>query len=93
MTYVLGINTKHTLDLTAALPPELNQVLRRCLRADRRTASQDLATVWIAAGIESVLFPSATSSGRNVVVYLQNAPAESVVVRNRSEVLAAIRRP
>src|ERR1700693_481121 len=44
-------------------------------------------------GIDSVVFPSATGTGRNVAVYLANAIAGSVVVRNRAEVLAALRRP
>lgn len=92
MTYVLGINTKHNLDLTATLPLELTAVLGRCLRSEARADSQELAAIWITAGIESVLFPSATGSGRNVVVYLQNTGSESVAVRNRAEVLAALRR-
>jgi len=92
MTYVLGINTNRNLDLTATLPAELNAVVGRCLRKEARATSQELAAVWIAAGIESVLFPSATRKGRNVVVYLQNTGADSVVVRNRAEVLAALRR-
>jgi len=57
------------------------------------TDSRELAGIWIAEGIESVVFPSATGAGRNVVVYLANAGGGSVVVRNRDEVLAALRRP
>jgi RES domain-containing protein len=53
----------------------------------------DLAAVWISEGIDSVVFPSATGAGRNVAVYLANAAAGSVVVRNRDEVLAVLRRP
>ena len=48
--------------------------------------------MWIAEGIDSVVFPSATGVGRNVGVYLQNTTAGSIVVRNREEVLAALRR-
>jgi hypothetical protein len=48
--------------------------------------SQKLAAMWISEGIDSVVFPSATGAGRNVVVYLANAAADSVVVRNRAEV-------
>jgi hypothetical protein len=44
-------------------------------------------------GVDSVVFPSATGDGRNVAVYLANVAAGSVVVRNRAEVLAALRRP
>jgi RES domain-containing protein len=63
MTYVIGIATKRNLDLTGALPTELGNVVRRCLRADGRPASQKLAAIWIADGIESIVFPSATCSG------------------------------
>jgi hypothetical protein len=37
------------------------------------------------------VFPSATSGGRNLVVYLANAGAESVTIRNRDEILAVLR--
>ena len=93
MTYVLSVATHRNLNLAAALPRELENIVARCLRAPQHSASQDLAALWIAEGIESVVFPSATGVGRNVVVYLANAAAGSVVVRNRDNVLAALRRP
>jgi len=93
MTYVLSVETRRNLDLAAALPTELAKVVQRCLGASGRSASQELAAIWIAEGIESVVFPSATGAGRNVVVYLANAGNGSVVVRNRDDVLAALRRP
>src|SRR5260370_42334349 len=37
--------------------------------------------------------PSATSAGRNVAMYLANAGAGSVVIRNRAAVVAFLRRP
>ena len=92
MTYVLSVATHRNLDLAAALPRELANIVARCLRAPEHSASQELAALWIAEGIESVVFPSATGVGRNVVVYLANAAAGSVVVRNRDKVLAALRR-
>jgi RES domain-containing protein len=93
MTYVISVTTNRNLDLAATLPLELAKTMARCLHASQYSASQDLAAVWIAEGIESVVFPSATGVGRNVVVYLANAGAGSVVVRNRDKVLAALRRP
>jgi hypothetical protein len=47
--------------------------------------SQELAAIWISEGIDSVVFPSTTGTGRNIVVYLSNAAADSVQVRNRAE--------
>jgi RES domain-containing protein len=93
MTYVLSASTDRNLDLAAALPAELGKAVQRCLQVSGRSASQDLAALWIAEGIESVVFPSATGAGRNVAVYLSNASAGSVLVRNRDQVLAALRRP
>jgi RES domain-containing protein len=93
MTYVLSVATHRNLDLAATLPSELAIAVRPCLRGQGYSASQELAAVWIAEGIDSVVFPSATGAGRNVAVYLANAAAGSVVVRNRAEVLAALRRP
>lgn len=93
MTYVLSVATHRNLDLAATLPLELANIVARCLRAPQHSASQEVAALWIAEGIESVVFPSATGAGRNVVVYLANAGAGSVVVRNRAKVLAALRRP
>jgi RES domain-containing protein len=93
MTYVLSVATHRNLDLAAALPSELANVVRRCLLERGYSASQELAQIWIAEGIDSVVFPSATGAGRNIAVYLRNAAAASVVVRNRDEVLAALRRP
>ena len=92
MTYVISVATHRNLDLAATLPRELAKTVARCLHTHEYSASQELAAVWIAEGIESVVFPSATGIGRNVVVYLANAGAGSVVVRNRDKVLAALRR-
>jgi RES domain-containing protein len=92
MTYVLSIQTQRNLDLASALPKELADIVRRRLRSPRYSDSQELAAIWIAAGIESVSFPSTTGAGRNVVVYLPNAGGNSVGVRNRDEILAALRR-
>jgi hypothetical protein len=93
MTYVLSVATNRNLDLAATLPSELANVVRLCLRGPGYYVSQELADIWISEGIDSVVFPSATGTGRNVAVYLANAAAGSVVVRNRAEVLAALRRP
>src|SRR5260370_38691959 len=79
--------------LRLTLPSELANVVRLCLRGPGYSVSQELAGIWISEGIVSVVFPSATSAGRNVAVYLATAAAGSVVVRNRAEVLAARRRP
>ena len=93
MTYVLSVATNRNLDLAATLPSELANVVRLCLRGLGYSVSQELAGIWISEGIDSVVFPSATGAGRNVAVYLATAAAGSVVVRNRAEVLAALRRP
>ena len=90
MTYVLRITTQRNLDLSIPLGPNLQKVLARALRPGEYTASQALAGIWIEAGIESVVFPSATGSGRNVVVYLPNSRAGSVIVHNRAAVLAVL---
>ena len=93
MTYVLSVATNRNLDLAATLPSELANVVRFCLRKPGYHDSQELAAIWISEGIDSVVFPSVTGAGRNVAVYLANAAAGGVVVRNRAEVLAALRRP
>jgi hypothetical protein len=93
MTYVLSVATNRNLDLAATLPSEPANVVRLCLRGPGYSVSQELAGIWISEGIDSVVFPSATGAGRNVAVYLATAAAGSVVVRNRAEVLAALRRP
>jgi RES domain-containing protein len=93
MTYVLSVATNRNLDLAATIPSELANVVRPCLRGTGYPVSQELAAIWISEGIGSVVFPSATGTGRNVAVYLANAGAGSVIVRNRAEVLAALRRP
>src|SRR5579864_5593737 len=93
MTYILSVATNRNLDLAATLPSELANVVRLCLRGPGYSVSQELAARWISEGIDSVVFPSVTGAGRNVAVYLANAAAGSVVVCNRAEVLAALRRP
>lgn len=93
MTYVLTVATQRNLNLAATLPSELANVVRQCLRGTGYSASQELAAIWIGGGLDSVVFPSATGTGRNVAIYLANAITGSVIVRNRDEVLAAIRRP
>jgi RES domain-containing protein len=93
MTYVLSVATNRNLDLAAKLPAELANLVRICMGGPGYSVSQELAGIWISEGIDSVVFPSATGVGRNVAVYLANTCAGSVVVRNRAEVLAALRRP
>jgi hypothetical protein len=93
MTYVLSVATNRNLDLAATLPAELANLVRICMRGPGYSVSQELAAVWISEGIDSVVFPSATGVGGNVAVSLANTCAGSVVVCNRAEVSAAIRRP
>ena len=93
MTYILLVSTNRNLDLSSELPSELANAVRLCLRGREHAASQELAAVWISEGIDSVVFPSATGTGRNIAVYLENAGPGSVFVRNRGEVLAALRQP
>jgi RES domain-containing protein len=92
MIYVLAISTQRNLDLTDRIDPQVEQVVRRCLAGRNHAASQELAAIWIKEGIESVVFSSATGAGKNVAVYLENAKGSSVIVRNRDEVLKALRR-
>ena len=92
MTYILTVATNRNLDLSSVLPSELAKAVRLCLGREH-AASQELAAIWISEGIDSVVFPSATGTGRNIAVYLENAGPGSVVVRNRGEVLAALRQP
>jgi len=93
MIYVLRVTTQRNLDLSISLDSGLQKVLAHAVRPGDHTASQTLAGIWIDAGIESVVFPSATGSGRNVVVYLSNSALDSVIVHNRATVLAALRLP
>ena len=93
MIYVLRISTQRNLDLSVPLGPDLHKVFTHALVPRDHKASQALAGIWIDAGIESVVFPSATGAGRNVVVYLSNSALDSVIVHNRAAVLAALRLP
>ena len=77
ITYLLSLATQRNLDLTAKLPSELADMVRLCLRGPGNYVSQELATIWISEGIDSVVFPSATGAGRNIAFYLSNAAADS----------------
>jgi hypothetical protein len=90
MIYVLRIATQRNLDLSLPVPRELKNLLTRSPRPGSHSVSQALVAISIEAGIQSVVFPSATGSGRNVVVYLPNASAGGVIVLNRAAVLAAL---
>jgi len=92
MTYVLSVSTHRNLNLCARLRPELKKVVAQCLRDASHTDSRELAAIWIAHGIESAVFPSATGAGKNIVVYVAKADRGSVAVRNRTEILTALRR-
>jgi len=91
LTYVITVKTRRSIDLAASLPAELATVVKRCLRHPQYSASQELAATWIGRGVDSVVFPSAAGAGRNLVVYLANAGAGSVTIRNRDQILAAFR--
>jgi hypothetical protein len=93
MTYVPSVATRRNLNLAGKLPPELANVVKQCLGSSLYSSSQELAAIWIGEGIESAVFPSATGAGNNVAIYLANAGRASVAVRNRDQVLAALRRP
>ncbi len=66
MTYVLSVATNRNLDLAAKRPSELANVVRLCPRGPGYHVSQELAATWISDGIDSVVFPSVTGTGRNV---------------------------
>lgn len=91
MTCVLAVSTSWNLDLTQAVTVSLGRVIQQCATARSRNDSQQIASVWLDAGIESVIFPSATGTGKNVVIYPGNLPSGSVAVLNRDKVLSAIR--
>ncbi len=91
LTYVLHIKTDRGLNLTTVLPTELQRLVVDCLGPDQHVASQQLASIWIAEGIESVIFPSATGVGSNIAVYVANARPGSVSIFNRDELIAHMR--
>ncbi len=91
LTYILEIKTERNLDLSTTLPAELHNVIEDCVQPHDHILSQNLAEIWIAEGIQSILFPSATGTGRNVAVYIGNASPESVAVFNRAEILVQLR--
>lgn len=93
MTYVLSVATRRNLNLAEELPHELAAIVAECVRCPLHSPSQELSAIWIAEGIDSVVFPSATGAGNNIVIYLANAGRRSVTVRNREEVLVALRKP
>ena len=93
MTYILRIKTQRNVEFCRPPAPKLAKLLSRALRPGSHSVSQAVAAICIDAGIESVVFPSATGAGRNVVVYLPNTAADSVIVVNRAAVLAALRSP
>jgi len=86
MTYLIAVSTARNIDLGEAANRGLRKLVTRCLTVGSWKASQEVAAVWIAAGIESVTFPSATGVGSNVVVYLGNSAPGCVSVVNRDKV-------
>jgi hypothetical protein len=92
MIYLLAISTQRNLDLTHSLDPQLEQAVERCLAGRSTPPRRNFAATWIKEGVESVVFPSATGTGKNVVVYLENARGSSITVCNRDEILKAFRR-
>jgi RES domain-containing protein len=91
LTYVLHVKTELSLNLSTVLAPELQRLVVDCLGPGQHLASQELANIWIAEGIESIVFPSATGVGHNIAVYIANARPESVSIFNRDETLAHLR--
>jgi RES domain-containing protein len=91
LTYVLRIKTERSLNLSTVLAPELRRLIINCLVPDQHLASQQLAHIWIAEGIESIVFRSATGVGHNIAVYVANSQPESVSVVNRDEIIAHLR--
>lgn len=91
LTYVLHVKTERHLDISGDLPSDLNTIIQECSQPGDHEASQRLAELWIAEGVESVLFRSATGSGKNVLVYTTNAGEGSVAVANREALLSKMR--
>ena len=87
LTYVLRVRTERNIDLSSGLGMELQHAVTECLKPGKHTYSQQLAAVWIAEGIESVVFPSATGLGRNVAVYIAKAGQASVIIFNRDQIV------
>ncbi len=90
MTYALNIKTDKHLDLSGGLPSDLDSVITACSQPGDHSASQQVADSWISEGIESLMFRSATGHGKNLVVYLSNAPEGSVTVINRDRLLSEL---
>jgi hypothetical protein len=93
MTYVLSVATNRNLDLAPILPSELAKVVEVCLRGPGYSVSQELAAIWISEVSTMSFFRLQQAQAETLQCILQNAGAGSVIVRNRAEVLAALRRP
>jgi hypothetical protein len=93
LTYVISTQAKRCVDFRDT---GRNAVLKGVLAAtsdpDDLGASQEVGAYLVEKGIDAVIFPSVTSNGANIAAFLDSDPPAKVVIKNRNEILEAIRK-
>jgi hypothetical protein len=90
--YVVSIEARRCLDLRKADDDAvLKETLTAALDPDDVAASQEIGRSLPKKGADAVIFPSVVSGGANIVVFRDADIPPTVEIRNRDEILDAIR--
>lgn len=92
LMYVVSIEAKRCSDLRKiGADAVLEGALTAALDPDDLAASQEIGDYLAEKGIDAVIFPSVVCDGANVVVFRDADPPPKVEIKNRDEILDAIR--
>jgi RES domain-containing protein len=93
LTYVVAIQAKRCLDLrNTGNNTVLEDILAAATDPNDLGPSQEVGTYLVEKGMDAAIFPSVAGSGSNIVVFLDADPPGKVAIRNRDEILAAMKK-
>jgi RES domain-containing protein len=92
LTYLVKAKMNRCVDLrSTASSQDSDEMLKAALDPDDQEPSKDVGKYLLARGVDGIIFPSVLGGGTNLVVFKDADPAPFVDIRNRDEVLKALR--
>jgi RES domain-containing protein len=93
VTYVVSIQAKQCVDFrNLGTDAAGKDILAAVTDPDDLAASQEVGAYLVGKGIDAILFPSVTGSGRNIAVFLDADPPPKVTIANRKAILEALKK-
>ena len=92
IVFGVTVSLERVLDQSKrGLPKALASVRQSCLAADDLIPSMELGDLLRTRAMQGLVFPSAVGHGKNLIVYLEQCPAEALEIHHAAELMQKMR--